>query len=46
MEPMIGAATVAMQNGLNPRLITLMVGIGIPLSLATAALWFLLLTGA
>ena len=46
MGPQIGGAIVSMQNGLNPRLITLMVGIGIPLSLATAALWFLLLTGA
>ncbi len=46
MGPQIGGAIVAMQNGLNPRLITLMVGIGILLSLATAALWFLLLTGA
>jgi predicted permease len=43
MGPMIGGSVVAIQHGLNPRLVTLMVGIGIPLSLATAAGWWWLL---
>lgn len=45
MGPRIGSAIVAIQHGLNPRLVTSMVGIGIPLSLSTAALWSLLLAG-
>lgn len=45
MGPMIGGAIVAMDHGLNPPLVTLMVGIGIPLSIVTAALWSLALGG-
>ena len=45
MGPQIGGAVIAMQYGLNPRLVTLMVGVGIPLSLVTAAAWCWLLTG-
>jgi predicted permease len=45
MEPQIGGAIVAMQHGLNPRLVTLVVGIGIPLSIGTAAAWWWLLAG-
>ena len=45
MGPQIGGAIVAMQHGLNPRLVTLMVGLGIPLSIATAAAWWWLLAG-
>jgi predicted permease len=45
MGPQIGGAIVAMQHGLNPRLVTLMVGIGIPMSFATAAGWCWLLAG-
>jgi predicted permease len=44
MGPQIGGAIVAMQYGLNPRLVTLMVGIGIPLSIVTAAGWWLVLS--
>jgi predicted permease len=40
MGPQIGGAIVAMQHGLNPRLVTLMVGVGIPLSLLTASACF------
>ena len=40
MGPQIGGAIVAMQHGLNPRLVTLMVGVGIPLSLLTASARF------
>lgn len=41
MPPMIGGAIVAGQYGLNPPLLTLMVGIGIPLSFITLPLWWL-----
>jgi predicted permease len=45
MGPMIGGAIVAMDHGLNPPLVSLMVGLGIPLSLMTAACWCQLLGG-
>ena len=45
MGPQIGGAILAMQHGLDPRLVTLMVGIGIPLSLLTAAAWWYVLSG-
>lgn len=41
MGPQIGGAIVAMQYGLSPSLITLMVGIGICLSFLTLPLWYL-----
>jgi hypothetical protein len=40
MGPQIGGAIVAIQHGLNPQLITLMVGIGITLSFLTLPLWW------
>jgi malate permease and related proteins len=43
MGPQIGGAIIAIEHGLNARLVTLMVGLGIPLSLLTAALWSQLL---
>ncbi len=43
MGPMIGGAIVAMQNGLNPPLITLMVGFGITRSFLTLPGWRYLL---
>ena len=43
MGPQIGAAIVAIQNGLNPTLITLMVGVGITLSFVTLPAWWYLL---
>lgn len=43
MRPQIGGAIVAMDHGLESRLVGLMVGIGIPLSLLTAATWSYLL---
>jgi predicted permease len=43
MGPMIGGAIVAMQNDLNPPLITLMVGLGITLSFLTLPGWWYLL---
>lgn len=44
MAPQIGGAIVAMQYGLDPSLITLMVGIGVVLSFLTLPLWYLGLT--
>ena len=38
MAPQIGAAIVAMEHKLDPPLVTLMVGIGIPLSFLTLPL--------
>jgi malate permease and related proteins len=45
MAPQIGAAIVAMEYKLDPKLVTLMVGIGIPLSFLTLPLWWLALRG-
>ena len=39
MAPQIGAAIVAMEHDLDPPLVTLMVGIGIPLSFLTVPIW-------
>lgn len=39
MGPQIGAAIVAAQHGLNPPLVSLMVGVGISLSFLTLPLW-------
>ncbi|MEX2572821.1 MAG: AEC family transporter [Balneolaceae bacterium] len=39
MAPMITGSIMAITFGLNPRLATLMVGIGVPLSFATLAFW-------
>jgi predicted permease len=45
MAPMIGASIVALEHKLDPPLVTLMVGIGIPLSFLTLPLWWYLLQG-
>ncbi|MGK7870928.1 AEC family transporter [Falsiroseomonas sp. E2-1-a20] len=44
MGPQIDGTIMAMQYGLNPRLMTLMVGLGIPLSLVTATAWWWILS--
>jgi predicted permease len=44
MAPMIGASIVAMDHDLDPPLVTLMLGIGIPLSFLTVPVWWYLLT--
>jgi malate permease and related proteins len=44
MAPMIGASIVAMDHDLDPPLLTLMLGIGIPLSFLTLPAWWYLLT--
>jgi malate permease and related proteins len=43
MAPMIGASIVALEHKLDPPLVTLMVGIGIPLSFLTLPLWWYVL---
>ncbi|MEO9147830.1 MAG: AEC family transporter [Burkholderiaceae bacterium] len=39
MPPMIGAAIIASQANLAPRLVSMMVGLGIPLSFVTVPTW-------
>jgi predicted permease len=43
MAPMIGASIVALDHDLDPPLLTLMIGVGIPLSFLTLPVWFQLL---
>lgn len=43
MAPMIGGGIVAMQHNLNPQLVSLMIGIGIPVSLVTVPAWWWLM---
>jgi predicted permease len=45
MAPQIGAAIVAMEHKLDPPLVTLMVGLGIPLSFLTLPMWWYVLQG-
>jgi predicted permease len=45
MAPQIGAAIVAIENKLDPPLVTLMVGLGIPLSFLTLPVWWYVLQG-
>lgn len=42
MAPMIAGSIIAISYGLNPRLASLMIGIGIPLSFITLFGWYLL----
>lgn len=44
MPPMITGAILAMTFGLNPRLASILVGIGVPLSFFTLALWYYFLS--
>ena len=46
MGPQIGGAIVAIQYGLNPALVTLMVGLGITASFATLPIWWYALQSA
>src|SRR5580700_257852 len=43
MAPMIGASIVAIDHELDPPLLTLMIGVGIPLSFLTLPIWWHLL---
>jgi malate permease and related proteins len=45
MAPMITGAILASSFGLKPRLSSMMVGVGIPLSLITIGIWYLILQG-
>ena len=45
MAPMITAGIIAIDHELNPPLVTLMIGIGIPLSFLTLPAWWWLLRG-
>lgn len=45
MGPMITAGIIAIDHDLEPRLVTLLLGIGIPLSFITLHLWHQFLTG-
>jgi predicted permease len=45
MGPQIGASIVAIQHGLNPPLITLLVAIGISVSFLSLPLWWYVLQG-
>jgi len=45
MAPMITAGIIAVDHELNPPLVTLMLGIGIPLSFLTLPVWWWLLRG-
>ena len=45
MGPMIGASIVAIQHGLNPPLITLLVGLGITPSFLSLPIWWYVLQG-
>ena len=45
MAPMISAGIIANDHELNPRLTNLLIGLGIPLSFLTLALWHWLLRG-
>lgn len=45
MAPMITAGIIAVDHDLNPPLVTLMLGIGIPLSFLTLPVWWWLLQG-
>ena len=43
MAPMITASVIATSNGLKPKLSSMMIGIGIPLSFLTLAFWYWIL---
>ena len=43
MAPMITASVIATSNGLKPKLSSMMIGIGIPLSFVTLAFWYWIL---
>lgn len=43
MAPMITAAIIASQYGLKPKLANMMIGVGIPVSFITIALWYFFL---
>ncbi len=40
MPPMLGASIIAMDNDLEPDLVALVIGVGVPLSMLTAWMWW------
>ncbi|MEM7022384.1 MAG: AEC family transporter [Pseudomonadota bacterium] len=40
MPPMLGASVIAIEHGLEPDLVALLIGIGIPLSMVTVPVWW------
>jgi len=40
MPPMLGASIIAMDHDLEPDLVALLIGIGVPLSILTASAWW------
>lgn len=40
MPPMLGASIIAMEYDLEPDLVVLMIGLGVPLSMVTASIWW------
>jgi predicted permease len=40
MPPMLGASIIAMDHDLEPDLVALLIGIGVPLSVLTAPIWW------
>ena len=44
MAPMITGAIIATNYGLKPKLSNMMVGVGIPLSFLTLAIWYFILS--
>ncbi|HEY0226466.1 MAG TPA: AEC family transporter, partial [Mycobacterium sp.] len=43
MPPMLGASIIAMEHDLEPDLVALLIGIGVPLSMLTAFGWWSLI---
>jgi malate permease and related proteins len=43
MPPMLGASIIAMEHDLEPDLIALLIGIGVPLSMLTTWGWWSLI---
>jgi malate permease and related proteins len=44
MPPMLGATIIAMDRDLEPDLVALLIGIGVPLSMLTAWGWWSVIT--
>ncbi len=40
MPPMLGASIIAIDNDLEPNLVGLLIGVGVPLSMLTAWGWW------
>ena len=43
MPPMLGATVIAMNHDLEPDLVALIIGIGVPVALLTASAWWYLI---